>query len=473
MKTECIEHQFTFQGINRRRVEAKFDGGSITSDAGGLLLRETEKRVGVIEQFTQCFTDYRSPALIEHTVEELLSQRIYGIALGYEDLSDHDELRHDPLLAALAGKTDPMGANRVHERDRGKALAGKSTLNRMELTPADADASNRYKKIVADEGKMERFFIEMFFQQHPEAPERIVIDLDATDDLIHGHQEGRHFHGYYDHHCYLPLYMFCGHHLLSAKLCTADIEPAKWAEEELKRVIAQIQEKWPDVRIVIRGDSGFCRDEIMAWCEGTPNVDYLVGMARNPRLEAILWEDLDEVRRAFEMSGRVVRLYKDFQYRTQKSWSRARRVIGKAEHLSKGRNPRFVVTSIPAQEMDARTVYVKEYCARGDMENRIKEQQMGLFADRTSTHWMRSNQLRLWFSSVAYVLMNALRSLGLKGTALARAQCWTIREKLFKIGACVKISVRRVFLSLSSSYPYKGTFTSIYRNLRALVPRSV
>lgn len=472
MKTACIEHQFTFQGLNHRRVEAKFDGGSITSDAGSLLLRETEKRVGIIEQFARCFTDYRSAMFIEHTVEELVAQRIYGLALGYEDLGDHDELRHDPLLAALAGKDDPTGANRVRQRDRGTALAGKSTLNRLELTPAEATTNSRYKKIVADDEKIEQFFIEMFFQQHPQAPERIVIDLDATDDQIHGHQEGRYFHGYYDHHCYLPLYMFCGHHLLSATLNTSDVEPAKGARKDLKRVIAQIHEKWPEVRTVIRGDSGFCRDEIMAWCEDTPNVDYYFGLARNPRLEAILREDLEEVRRAFEVSGRAIRLYQDFQYRTKDSWSRARRVVGKAEHLSKGSNPRFVVTSIPAEEMDARTIYAKEYCARDDMENRIKEQQIGLFADRTSTHWMRSNQLRLWFSSVAYILMYALRSLGLTGTAMARAQCWTIREKLFKIGACVKTSVRRVFLSLSSSYPYKGTFASIYRNLRTLAPRS-
>jgi hypothetical protein len=471
MKTECIEHQFTFQGLNRRNVEANFNGGSITSDAGGLLLRETEKRVGVIEQFTQCFTDYRSATLIEHSVEELVGQRIYGLALGYEDLSDHDDLRHDPLLATLAGKEDPTGANRIHERDRGKALAGKSTLNRLELTPADANVDSRYKKIVADEDKIERFFVELFLQQHPKEPGRIVIDLDATDDLIHGNQEGRFFHGYYDHYCYLPLYMFCGHHLLSAKLRTSDVDAAKGSVEELKRVIGQLREEWPEVQIIIRGDSGFCREEIMAWCEEN-DVDYLLGLARNSRLVGILQEDLDEVRRAFELSGRAVRLYKDFQYRTKKSWSRERRVVGKAEHLAKGSNPRYVVTSIPADKMDARTVYQKEYCARGDMENRIKEQQLGLFADRTSTHWMRSNQLRLWFSSVAYVLMNALRSLGLKGTAMARAQCWTIREKLFKIGACVKISVRRVFLSLSSSYPYKGTFTSIYRNLRALVPRA-
>jgi len=471
MNTECNEHQLSFQGINPRRVEAKFDGGTITSDGGGLLLREAEKRTGIIKQFAHCFTDYRSPELIEHTVEELVGQRIYGLALGYEDLSDHDELRHDPLLATLAGKKDPMGASRVHERDRGKALAGKSTLNRLELTPADASANSRYKKIVAGDEQIERFYVDVFLQQHRKPPKRIIIDLDATDDRIHGDQEGRHFSGYYDHYCYLPLYMFCGHHLLSATLGTSDVDAAKGAVDELKRVIGQIREAWPEVRIIIRGDSGFCREEIMALCEDALDVDYILGLQRNSRLVEILQKDLDEVRQAYEVSGRAVRLYKDFQYRTKKSWSRERRVVGKAEHLSKGSNPRFVVTSIPAEQLDARTAYEKEYCARGDMENRIKEQQLGLFADRTSTHWLRSNQLRLWFSATAYVLMNALRSLGLKGTALAKAQCWTIREKLFKIGACVKISVRRIYLSLSSSYPYKETFTAIHRNLMEHVPR--
>jgi hypothetical protein len=469
MKTDCIQHEFEFQGLGKRRVEGKFDGGSITSDGGSLLLREVDTHLGILKQFSRCFTDYRDPATIEHSVAELVGQRVFGIALGYEDLSDHDDLRHDPMLATLVGKLDPTGQSRVRERDRGKALAGKSTLNRMELTPADADAGSRYKKIVAKkEEEIEDFFVDLFLQMHREAPQRIVLDLDATDDPVHGEQEGRFFHGYYLNYCYLPLYIFCGDYLLCARLRPSNIDASAGSVEELERIVSKIREQWPEVEIVIRADSGFCREAIMSWCESN-GVDYVLGLARNARLADILQEELDQVRMAYEESGFPSRMYKDFQYQTRESWSRERRVIGKAEHLSKGSNPRFVVTSISAEEMDARTIYEKEYCARGEMENRIKEQQLDLYADRTSTSWMRSNQLRLWFSSVAYVLMNALRVLGLKGTKMARAQCHTIREKLFKIGACVKVSVRRVLVSLSSGCPYQVLFAAVFRNLRFLV----
>jgi hypothetical protein len=469
MQTECIQQEFEFQALFARRVVSKFDGGSITSDGGGLLLREVDQRFGLIEQFSRCFTDHRSPVFIEHTVSELVGQRVIGLALGYEDLCDHDDLRSDPLLATLAGKADPTGQSRSHERDRGAALAGKSTLNRMELTPADATPQDRYKKIVAEEEKIERYFVDVFLQLHSKAPKRIVLDLDATDDPVHGEQEGRFFHGYYMHYCYLPLYLFCGDHLLVAKLRPSNIDASKGAVAELERVVTQIRAQWPEVEIVIRGDSGFCREEIMSWCESN-TVGYVLGLARNSRLVEMVKEELEEVRRAFELSGRSARMYTDFQYQTRDTWSRSRRVIGKAEHLSKGSNPRFVVTSIPAEQVDARTVYEREYCARGEMENRIKEQQLGLFADRTSTSWMRSNQLRLWFSSVAYVLMNALRVFGLAGTEMARAQCSTMRVKLLKIGACVTISIRRVLVSLSSSYPYRAVFAAALRNLRMPVP---
>jgi hypothetical protein len=321
---------------------------------------------------------------------------------------------------------------------------------------------------VAKGEEIERLFVDVFLQMHHEAPQRIVLDLDATDDPVHGEQEGRFFHGYYMNYCYLPLYIFCGDHLLCAQLRSSNIDASAGAVEELERILSKIREQWPGVEIVIRGDSGFCREGIMSWCESN-GVDYILGLARNERLVDILKEELDQVRLAYEESGRSSRMFKDFEYRTLKSWSRSRRVIGKAEHLSKGSNPRFVVTSISAEEMDGRTIYEHEYCARGEMENRIKEQQLDLFSGRTSTSWMRSNQLRLWFSSVAYVVMNALRVFGLKGTKMARAQCHTIREKLFKIGACVKVSVRRVLVSLSSGYPYQALFATVFRNLRFLV----
>jgi len=469
VKTECIQTEFEFQGLGRRKVEVKFDGGAMASDAGALLLREVDSHCGIVRQFARCFTDHRDEELIEHTVEELVAQRVYGLALGYEDLADHDALRNDRLLATLVGKVDPTGESRLRERDQGKPLAGKSTLNRLELTPADADASSRYKKIVAQEEDIEKFFVEVFCQLRRKAPERIVLDLDATDDPLHGEQEGRFFHGYYKEYCYLPLYIFCGDHLLCAKLRSSNIDAAEGALDELKRIVGQIRGHWPNVQIVIRGDSGFCREEIMSWCEAN-EVNYILGLAKNERLKKELEEELKEAKRLYEETGRASRVFKDFRYRTRKSWSCERRVIGKAEHLSKGSNPRFVVTSIAAEQIDAKTLYEKEYCARGEMENRIKEQQLDLFADRTSTSWFRSNQLRLWFSSVAYVVTNAFRHLALKGTEMERAQCRTIREKLFKIGARVLVSVRRIFFSLASGYPYQHLFAEAWRNLRALAP---
>jgi len=483
MKTECIEkpsevqgdnrvRECEFQALDRRKVVGKFDGGMITSDGGALLLREAEERFAIIGRFAGCFTDHRDEDLIEHTVEELVAQRVYGLALGYEDLCDHDKLRHDHLLATLVGKKDPTGGDRVQERDRGKALAGKSTLNRLELTGEKVDRANRYQKIVADHDKMERFFVEVFMgiqeATRGEAPERIVLDLDATDDRLHGDQMGRFFHGYYGHYCYLPLYVFCGDDLLCARLRPSNIDAASGALDELKRIIAQIRERWPEVRIIIRGDSGFCREEIMAWCEEEEQegVDYVLGLAKNSRLSEILAEELAQAKAMFEQTGHACRVFKDFRYETLKSWSGERRVVGKAEHLSKGANPRFVVTSLASDAIDARTLYEKQYCARGEMENRIKEQQLDMFADRTSTHWMRSNQLRLWLSSVAYTLVNALRTVGLRGTEMARAQCGTIRERLLKIGAQVKVSVRRVLVSFASGCPFQEIFEKVWENLR-------
>jgi len=465
MVTECTQKSFAFHSLGRREVVARFDGGRITSDAGGLLLSEVEQATGILRQFSDCFFDYRDPDLIEHSVRELVSQRVYAIALGYEDLNDHDDLRHDPLLAVMVGKPDPLGEDRLLARDRGKALAGKSTLNRLELTRVGATASDRYKKIVAHQASIEQLFLDVFLRAHYRPPREIVLDLDATDDPVHGHQLGRFFHGYYGHYCYLPLYIFAGQHLLCAKLRPADIDAASGSVQELERIVGEIRRRWPRVRIVVRADSGFCRENIMAWCERN-RVDYVLGLARNERLQEAIRGELYEAWEYLQETGEPARVFRDFEYQTLESWSRPRRVIGKAEQLPGGPNPRFIVTSLGKGEVDGQTLYEDVYCARGDMENRIKEQQLALFADRTSAETMRANQLRLWFSSVAYVLLSELRRRGLAGTAWAGAQCDTIRLKLLKIGAQVQVTVRKVWVSLSEAYPYQELFAAVYHHLR-------
>jgi len=466
METQCTPTQLKFHALGRREVVGKFDGGTITSDAGGLLLRETEKRTRIISGFARCFEDLRDPELIEHTVAELVAQRVYGLALGYEDLNDHDDLRRDPLFAVLVEKEDPEGGKRVRPQDRGKAAAGKSTLNRLELTPANPTAAElRYKKIIMQPEEIDRLFVDVFLQAQAQAPEEIVLDVDATDDPLHGNQEGRFFHGYYRNYCYLPLYIFCGEFLLGARLRASNIDASESTVEELERIVGQIRSAWPGVKIIIRGDSGFCRDKIMTWCEGH-GIDYVFGFAKNERLNAMIAEELQRAQEQYESTKVASRVFKDFRYETRDSWTQERRVIAKAEYLDKGANPRFVVTSIKTEQMDAPRLYERLYCGRGDMENRIKEQQLWLFADRTSAGKMRANQLRLYFSSVAYLLMQALRRLGLRGTQMAAAQCNTIRLKLLKVGAQVKITVRKVWISLAGGYPYRDLFLQIYRNLR-------
>ena len=467
MTTECNQTTFEFHGLLQREVKARFDGGKITSDAGVLLLREVEKRTGLIAGLTECFSDYRDPRLIEHTVRQLLGQRVYGLCLGYEDLNDHDQLRTDPMLAVAVDKADPLGEKRRQARDRGKALAGKCTLNRLELTGAEVGGQERYKKIAMDEDKIDRWMVDAFVTAQESAPEEIVLDLDATDDTIHGHQEGRFFHGYYGNYCYLPLYIFSGKHLLCARLRRSNIDGADGAVEELKRIIGQIRQSWPKVSIIIRADSGFCRDELLRWCEAH-QVDYVVGLAKNDRLKRKIAEQMSQAEAEFNDTGKPARVFKDFRYRTRKSWTCQRRVIGKAEFLEKGANPRFVVTSLSSERLDARALYEDFYCARGDMENRIKEQQLDLFADRTSAATMRANQLRLYLSSAAYMLMHALRRLGLRDTDLARAQCQTIRLKLLKIGAQIRLTVRNIWISMSEAYPYAEVFAVVLRNLQAL-----
>ena len=469
MTTECKPEQFEFHALGRREVVGRFDGGRITSDGGGVLLREVDLRLGLMGRLASCFVDYRDPELIEHSVQSLVSQRIYALALGYEDLNDHDVLRADSLLALVVGKADVTGEQRARERDQGCPLAGSSTLNRLELSEPEHAARSRYKRIAADPEALDRLLVELFLESYAKPPREIWLDLDATDDPLHGHQEGRFFHGYYGCYCYLPLYIFCGEHLLCARLSPSNQDASAGSVAELSRIVAQIRERWPKTRIIVRGDSGFCRATIMGWCEAN-RVGYVLGLARNARLVRALGAALHEAKIEYQATGAAARRFEEFSYRTRKSWSRARRVVGKAEHLAKGPNPRFVVTNLPPSRGKARHLYEKLYCVRGEMENRIKEQQLGLFADRTSAATLRANQLRLYFASFAYVLMHGLRRLGLAGTELARAQATTIRLKLLKIGTRLRITVRKVWLSFSETYPYAGVFARILANLHAHPP---
>jgi len=457
MPTECSAELFEFAAVERRSVVAGFDGGAITSDAGALLLKATDGAISLMERFAGCFIDRRHPAQVEHTVRTLIGQRVFGIALGYEDLNDHDELRHDPVMAVLAGK---LAARR---KDCAPA-AGKSTLNRLELSREQA---TRYHKIAHDPAAIEGLFVTLFLEAHQTAPREIILDLDATDDPLHGHQEERFFHGYYDCYCYLPLYVFCGRHLLAAKLRPANIDGAAGAIEEIARIVAQIRARWPLVRIILRADSGFARDAMMAWCEAN-GVDFIFGLARNVRLTRTIGAELVEARDESQTSGQPARRFKELIWSTRKSWSRQRRVIAKAEWTKGEANPRFIVTSLTAADGDGRRLYEDVYCARGEMENRIKECQIDLFADRTSTATMKANQLRLWFASMAYVLLDSLRRIALQATDLADATCGTIRRKLFKIGALVTISVRRIKLAMASGCPYKAIYATAHRALAAI-----
>jgi hypothetical protein len=452
MPTECNADLFDFAPVGRREVVGSFDGGAITSDAGGLLLRATDRRIGLIDRLAQCFIDHRDQDLIEHSVATLVGQRVVGIALGYEDLNDHDELRHDPIMAVLAGKLAAGRANCA-------PVAGKSTLNRLELSRATA---TRYHKIAHDPAAIESLFVTIFLESHQTPPAEIILDIDATDDPLHGHQEGRFFHGYYDCYCYLPLYVVCDRHLLAARLRPANIDAAAGTVEEIARIVAQIRTRWPRTRIILRADSGFARDALMGWCEANA-VDYIFGLARNARLSGMIAHDLAEAQQESQQTGKPARRFKDFIWSTRKSWSRERRVIAKAEWTQGEANPRFIVTSLTIG--DGRQLYEDIYCARGEMENRIKECQIDLFADRTSTATLAANQLRLWFASLAYVLVEGTRRLALQATDLADATCGTIRRKLFKIGARVTISVRRIKFAMASGCPYKAVFAAAHRAL--------
>jgi len=452
--TECIQSSFGFEAAGKREIVARFDGGTISSDGGAFLLRQTDKQLNLIGRLAQSFLDGRNQALVEHSVAEMLSQRIYGLALGYEDLNDHEQLRKDPVFGILAGK-----------EDLNEPLAGKSTLNRMEL---GTGINDRYKKITFWKEGVDELLVSVFIESHEKAPSEIVLDMDTTDLPLHGQQEGRFFHGYYDNYCYLPLYVFCGDHVLCARMREANHDAAYGCLQEIQRIVKQIRTAWPEVRIVLRGDSGFCRKELMSWCENN-DVDFLFGMARNPRLRRIIGRQMQEASVQWNQTGKPARVFTEFQYRTKKTkkggWDRERRVVAKAEHIDGKENPRFVVTSLTSERWAGQALYEELYCERGDMENRIKEQ-FSLFADRVSAETMRANQMRLYLSAMAYVLVSGLRRVGLKGTELAQAQVSTIRIKLLKIGAQIRVSVRKVWVSMASSYPWQGMFQQVWSNLR-------
>jgi Transposase DDE domain group 1 len=456
MPTQCNPVSFVFAPLGRRKVAAAFDGGVNTSDAGALLLGMTDRAMKLISRFAACFKDARSAALIEHKVETLVGQRVFGLAMGYEDLNDHDDLRHDPVLALLAGKLTATRRNCA-------PVAGKSTLNRLELSGLEA---TDYHKIGHDGAQIERLLVDVFLEAHAAAPPEIVLDFDATDDPLHGRQEGRFFHGYYDCYCYLPLYVFCGGHLLAAKQRQANSDASAGAREEAERIVAHIRTAWPSTRIILRADSGFAREELMAWCEAN-GVDYLFGLARNARLAQQIEAEMTAAEAGARATGKPARRFKDFQWTTRKSWSRERRVVAKAEWLGDKANPRFVVTSLAPDRAQAQYLYEDLYCARGDMENRIKEAQGDLFGQRTSTRSFQANQLRLWFSAMAYVLLQAFKRIALRKTKLANAAPGTIRLKLLKIGAQITVSLRRIKIAMAAGFPLKETFAAAHRHLAA------
>ena len=447
--TECIEERMTFAGVGKREVVAEFDGGTISSDGGALLLQEADQKLNLLGRFSQCFLDGRDQTRVEHSVEQMIRQRVHALALGYEDLNDHDQLRRDPLLAMLAGKADPGS----------ELLAGKSTLNRLELGNG---ITSRYHKITYWRDAIDELLVNVFVEAHAEAPAQIVLDIDTTDLPLHGKQEDRFFHGYYGHYCYLPLFIFCGHHVLCARLRPSSVGAAVGSRKEVERVVRQIRQKWPAVQIVLRGDSGFCTDDLLHWCEQN-GVDYVVGMARNKRLEGIVAPALSQAQEQFAATQQPARVFVEFDHETKTgSWSRPRRVVAKAEHISGKSNPRFIVTSLGTE---ARELYEQLYCARGDMENRIKEQFV-LFADRVSASTMRANQLRFYLSVFGYTLIHGLRRLGLRATEWANAQVGTIRLQLLKIGAVVRVTVRKVWIHLANSFPHQAQFGQILRQLR-------
>ena len=479
----------TFGHLERRPIVAEFTGGEITSDAGLLLIRQIDQQYGLSKQIASCFTDHRAPSRVEHSIEEMVSQRLYGLVQGYEDLIDHEDLRNDVLLGLAVGKLE-------RRRGDGAPLAGKSTLNRLEQSYRQADSAavnQRYVKTTVDPRQLEAVLLSLFFAQHSTPPRRLILDMDVTDDSTYGRQEGSGFNGYYQSHCYTPLYIFCGRQLLVARLRPANVDPAAGALLELQRIIPAIQAQWPEVKILVRGDSAYSREEIMAWCEATPNVDYVFAQASNRVLGRLStrWTERAaadyqqrrqqtsdalavhlgaDVPSSKDLDGLVTEamVYGCFPYQTQESWSCPRRVVCKVTAGAKGTRHHFVVTSLSSQQVSAQRLHTDYYCPRGEMENRLKEQQLDLFSDRTSNHYFDDNQLRLWFSAFAYSLLNALRQQALQQTELANARVGTIRTQLLKVGALIRCSVRRIHLALHSTFPRRQLFQQVFQRLMAL-----
>lgn len=449
LQNHTAQSEFPFQALGSRQVVASFDGGRLSSDGGVLLLRSLDQSLGLTRKLAGCFLDRRDPDLITHSVHTLVAQRVQGLALGYEDLNDHSTLRHDPLLSASADKLD------------GSPLASAPTLNRLELS---SHREGRYHKVQVEAAKVEALLLRFGVQSLRRNQREVVIDLDATDDPLHGKQEGRFFHGYYDAYCYLPLYAFIGDVVVWAQLRTANRDASDGTVEALKKIVVEVRRRCPRARIIVRADSGFCREAILAWCEAN-KVDYVIGLARNARLLAEIEPALARARERACLCGGATRVYHVFNYKTQSTWSRERRVVAKAERLGDKDNPRFIVTSLPGE---AAALYEKLYCARGEMENRIKEQQQDLFGDRLSSAGFKANQLRLWLSAFAYALVERLRSFALKGTELAQATVGTIRLKLFKLAARVETSTRRVRVRLSEACPTRTLFAHVWSRLRLL-----
>jgi hypothetical protein len=452
--TECTQSSFGFKACGKREIVARFDGGTISSDGGALLLRQTDQCLNLLPRLAECFLDGRHQEQVKHSILEMLSQRIYGLALGYEDINDHEQLRADPVFGILAGREELE-----------EPLAGKSTLNRMELGTGVKD---RYKKITFWKEAVDELLVKVFLESYEKAPDEIILDVDTTDLPLHGKQEGRFFHGYYDSYCYLPLYIFCGDHVLGARLREANHDAAYGSLQEIRRIVTQIRAAWPEVKIILRGDSGFCRNELMSWCE-KQRVEFVFGLARNQRLRKIIGAQMHQATQQWNQTGQPARIFTEFPYKTKKTkkggWDRERRVAAKAEHIDGKENPRFVVTSLTKEPWEAQALYEKLYCGRGDMENRIKEQ-FSLFADRVSAETMRANQMRLYLSTMAYALVSGLRRLGLKATELAQAQVSTIRTKLLKIGAQIRVTARKVWVSMASSYPWQDLYQQVWANLR-------
>lgn len=471
----AAQQPLLFDVLGSRRVQADFSGGHLSSDAGALLLRQVNRGLGLSRHLAACFHDARNPDYVEHSLEELLTQRLSGLALGYEDINDHDRLRLDRLLAVACDKLDPLGEDRLHPEHRGVALAAPATLNRLELSN---NKETRAHKLRHDPAKVQACLLEMGVRCLPKHAPEVVLDLDAMGHRLHGLQEGRHFNAYYDDYVYLPLYVFAGDIPLWAQLRTCDHSAAHGVVPALEQIVAAIRQRCPQARIIVRGDSGFAVDEIMAWCEGQKEVYYCLGLAKNSILLDKLGPALVAARMRYCLTGAVhTRVFTEFEYQTKKSWSRPRRVIGKAEVMAAGDNPRFIVTNLPqeglgdAQDRERFTpeaLYEGFYCPRGEMENVLKQQVLDLEADRMSTHYLASNQLRLWLSTFAYLLLERMRTIGCHGTELARATVGSVRLKLLKVAAQVTVSVRRVYIQLSSAYPFHALFRLCQQRLSVM-----